>query len=236
MRSDILPNPCRPTNVPPHAEVCLQALVMQGIGGRISLGGAFGLLHYFDHRPTHDVDAWWAASVTSAERGEVVRAIEAALSPYGQVQKRCWGDVVSVELHQGDRAVFSFQIAQRSVQLRPSVTAQWLGVPLDSFADVVASKMVALIERGAPRDFRDVYALCKAGLTAPDGCWQLWRQRQQLAGSDADLHRARLAILTHLARIALHRPLEGIHDPDQRAEAERVRTWFQEEFSGASLE
>jgi predicted nucleotidyltransferase component of viral defense system len=30
---------------------------------------------------------------------------------------------------------------------------------IDSFGDLVASKMVALVERGAPRDFFDIFTL-----------------------------------------------------------------------------
>jgi hypothetical protein len=96
--------------------------------------------------------------------------------------------------------------------------------------------MVALVERGAPRDFRDIHALCYSALTTPKQCWQLWRKRQRLAGSDTDSHRARLAIQTHLARIALHRPLDEIPDPEQRAEAEELRSWFQEEFLDALMD
>jgi hypothetical protein len=109
-------------------------------------------------------------------------------------------------------------------------------VALDSFPDVVASKMVALIERGAPRDFRDVFALCDAGLTTPEECWQVWQQRQQLADSDADSHRARLAIETHLTRIALHKPLDEISEPSQKEEVRRVRVWFREEFLDALVD
>jgi hypothetical protein len=42
--------PTRPTNIPRHAEVCLQALVADGLNQKISLGGTFGLLHYLDYR------------------------------------------------------------------------------------------------------------------------------------------------------------------------------------------
>src|SRR3990172_4781576 len=101
---------------------------------------------------------------------------------------------------------FSFQIARRSAQLASSAQAPWIEVLLDSFQDLVASKMEALVERGAPRDFRDIYELCQAGLLAPPECWRLWQQRQQLAGSDADAARAQIAIETHLARIAVQRP------------------------------
>ena len=102
--------------------------------------------------------------------------------------------------------------------------------------DLIASKMVSLVELGAPRDFRDLHAFCQAGLATPQECWQLWAQRQQKDGSDTDPYRARLAVETHLMRICLHRPLESIVEPDRRAEAERVRSWFEEEFLHAVLD
>ena len=67
-------------------------------------------------------------------------------------------------------------------------------------------------------------------LQEAEQCWALWEKRQELAGSDTDRQRGRLAIETHLARIAQHRPLAGIADSAQRAEADQVRRWFQEEM------
>ncbi len=223
----------RPTHLPEYAEVCLQALVAHNLGDKISLGGAFGLLHYLDYRPTHDVDAWWVTTTAMSEREQVVSVIETALQPFGQVRRRVWGDVVSIELMQAGKAVFSFQIAQRSARLHDSTPAPWVDVLLDSFPDLVASKMVALVERGAPRDFKDIYALCQVGLTSSLECWQWWRQRQSLAESDIDPYRARLAVETHLARIAQHRPLAQIRDITQRTTAQQVRIWFTEEFLNA---
>jgi len=228
--------PQRPAHLSDHAVACLQALAAAGLGETISLGGALGLLHYLDYRPTHDVDAWWNAAATAGEQQRVVQAIEATLRTFGPVKTRAWGDVVSVELLEEGRVVFSFQIARRSAQLEPSAPAPWIPVLLDSFPDLVASKMVALVERGAPRDFRDVHALCQAGLTTPRECWELWRRRQRLAGSDTDADRARLAVETHLARIAQHRPLDRIADPRQRAEAAQVRAWFAQEFLNGFLD
>jgi len=72
---------------------------------------------------------------------------------------------------------------------------------LDSFEDLVANKMIALVERCAPRDFLDIYRLCAESLVTPSRCWLLWSKRQHLAGSDTDNARERLAVLTHLARI-----------------------------------
>jgi predicted nucleotidyltransferase component of viral defense system len=167
---------------------------------------------------------------TAEERQQVVQAIQDALQPFGAVRVRTWGDVVSVELWQERRVVFSFQVAHRSAQLTPPQPVPWTDTWLDSFPDLVAAKMMALVERGAPRDFRDIYTLCQTGATTAEQCWTLWQQRQQLAGSDTDAARARLAVQTHLTRIALHRPLNQIADPTERAAAEQVRTWFEMEF------
>lgn len=219
-----------PTHLSEYTQACLNALADQGLGEAISVGGGLGLLHYFDYRTTHDVDAWWTDAATPPVRTEVIRVLETTLAPYGPIKTRAWGEVVSVELALEGQVVFSFQIAARDAQLEPSTKLPWADVWLDSLPDLVASKMVALIERGAPRDFRDIYAVCQAGLMTSKQCWALWQRRQQLAGSDADQARARLAIETHLARIEQHRPLTHIGDALARAQAEHVRTWFRETF------
>lgn len=225
--------PERPVHFPEYGAICLEALARAGLGTRISLGGASGLLHYLDYRPTYDVDAWWAPGISPDDRDQVIAVVRAALQPFGEVRTRAWGDVVSMELLQGGQAVFTFQIASRTAQLEPSRPAPWVDVLLDSLPDLIASKMVALVERGAPRDFRDIYTLCQAGLTTPEECWSLWRRRQEAAHSDTDFQRARLAVETHLSRIAQHRPLETIPDPQRRAEAARLRQWFHTEFLDA---
>lgn len=226
-------SPRRPTNLSEYAKLCLDALSAAGLGDRVSIGGALGLLHYLDYRTTHDVDAWWVPTATGDERQATIQVIEETLRPFGKVRIRTWGDVTSIELARHDNLVFSFQIAGRSAQLHPSGALPWADVLLDSFPDLVASKMVALVERGAPRDFRDIDAVCKADLTDAEQCWQWWRERQRAAGSDEDTARAQLAVETHLARIAQHRPLSSIQNSAERSEAKRVRTWFLGEFLDA---
>lgn len=223
-------HPQQPSHLSSYAQACLEALVKANLAGRISLGGALGLFHYLDYRPTHDVDAWWSESVTEQQKQAVVQLLETTLSDFGSVRVRTWGDVASVELSQEGKTVFSFQIAARSVRLEESISAGWIDIPLDSLADLAASKMMALVERGAPRDFLDIFTLCQAGLLSMDECWGLWCRRQTLAGSDADTWRARLAIETHLERIALQRPLEKIADLGQREQARQVRDWFLSDF------
>ncbi|HYX26424.1 MAG TPA: nucleotidyl transferase AbiEii/AbiGii toxin family protein [Thermoanaerobaculia bacterium] len=231
-----MPEPVRPSSLSEYAERTLAALAAADLGHVISVGGAIGLLHYLDYRKTDDVDAWWASTATSEDRERVLATVESTLRFFGEVQTRQWGEVVSLELKKGGKTVFSFQIASRSVQLQPPTTLSWIDVELDSLPDLVASKMVALVERGAPRDFRDIYVVCHAGLVSPADCWRLWRERQQRAGSDTDPSRARLAVETHLTRISQHRPLEAIADPAQRAEAEAVRSWFAQELLHAQLD
>jgi Nucleotidyl transferase AbiEii toxin, Type IV TA system len=228
------PQPRRPEHLPDYSEMCLQALVDHGLAEKISLGGALGLLHYLDYRDTHDVDAWWADTAAEADRQQVLHILEEVLSQAGEVKTRAWGDVVSVELVRARKTVFSFQIARRSAQLEPSSLAPWIRVPLDSLADLVASKMVALVERGAPRDFRDIHAVCQAGLLTPRDCWRLWQRRQAAAGNSADVERATLAIQTHLARIAQHRRLDHIADSTQQQQAEAVRAWYLGAFLDAA--
>lgn len=228
--------PKKPTHIPDYAEICLNALVDHNLGQKISLGGAFALLHYLDYRPTNDVDAWWDVAASPQEREQVIERIANALQTQGDVRQRRWGSVVSIELLKGKRKIFSFQIAERSALLHDVQSAEWIGVQMDSFEDLIASKMVALVERGAPRDFRDIYAVCQAGFASVGGCWQLWRKRQELADSDPDLARGSLAVQTHLKRIETQRPLANIPDKAQREQAEQTRIWFKREFIHAALD
>ena len=153
----------RPSNIPSYADLCLKALAAAGLGEKVSLGGAFGLLHYLDYRPTYDVDAWWVPTTTAQERQRVIDAIAEALASVGEVHSRAWGDLVSIELLEGKRKTFSFQIAQRSAQLRPSAPLNWANSLLDSFDDLIASKMVALVERGVAR--RATFAMSMLSVT-----------------------------------------------------------------------
>jgi hypothetical protein len=222
-----------PTTIPPHARPCFDAIAAAGLGRSISIGGGFGLSHYLEYRTTHDVDAWWTEAATPDIRRQVVAVIEDVLRRSGPVRTRTWGEVTSIELTQEGKVVFGFQIADRSGLLKPLEEGPWPGgILLDSFDDLVASKMIALVERGAPRDFRDIHALCGAGLLDPPDCWHLWESRLAAAGEPVDPRRARLAIRSHLARIESARPLAGITDAGQQEQAAQVRGWFTREFLG----
>lgn len=222
--------PQRPTHLSRFAQKSLTALEDAGLAGCVSVGGGLGLLHYLDYRTTHDVDAWWAPTATEETMRKVIACVKETLEEDGEVDVNRWGEVTSIELKKEGETVFGFQIARRSAQLAESVKADWVQVPVDSLDDILASKMVALVERGAPRDFRDIYVACTDGLVTAEKCWELWQERQKRSGSDTDMQRARLAVETHLERIALQRPLDGIEDDDARAKAATTREWFREVF------
>jgi hypothetical protein len=58
--------------VPEYAQACLDAIAASGLGSHISMGGAFGLAHYYEYRPTHDVDAWWEEPVSLEQRQAII--------------------------------------------------------------------------------------------------------------------------------------------------------------------
>ena len=232
--------PKQPEHLSIYAKECLEALVEAGLANTISLGGAFGLFHYFDYRPTHDVDAWWIEDVTEAKKQEVIQILQSTLERFGIVRVRSWGDLTSVELSQEGKTVFSFlfhsatdasqKLTFRSQRLEDLNVAGWIDVPLDSFEDLVSTKMNALVQRGAPRDFLDIYSICKAELISVEECWELWHKRQELIGNEHDDDKAHLAIETHLKRIELQRPLAQIENTEQRENAKKVREWFVNSF------
>jgi predicted nucleotidyltransferase component of viral defense system len=222
--------PKQPATISPYAHACLNALVKENLANLISIGGGFGLFHYLDYRTTHDVDAWWNETVTVQDKNLISATLEKTLSKFGKVKVRKWGDVVSIELVEENKTIFSFQLASRSVRLENSVSANWINVPLDSLPDLVASKMTALIERGSPRDFLDIFSICQSELVTISECWSLWRKRQALVNSDENTARAKLAIETHLVRIATHRPLHKITNTLEREQAETLRNWFLNAF------
>lgn len=226
--------PKKPQNLSEYALRCLDALSQSGLANKLSLGGAVGLMHYLEYRPTNDVDAWWIPSTTESERRAVTELLEATLTPFGEVRTRTWGDVTNVELRQEGKTVFSFQIAERSALLEEPRPSPWPGILLDDLSDLVASKMTALVERGAPRDFLDIYHLCEQGIVLPEHCWRLWQTRQEAAEGEADRERALLAIQLHLARIEAHRPLSQIKDRGARESADQLRHWYREVFLNAT--
>lgn len=220
-----------PKSLNSFAHACLEALKKSDVGQFIALGGAVGLAHYHDYRTTKDVDAWWSYKATEKDKKSVIEVIKTTLENFGEVSIRRFGDVVSIDLRQGKQVSFNFQIATRSALLLPPVKSPWYPIALDSFDDLVASKMTALIVRGAPRDFLDIYEICRQKQRTIPNCWKLWQEREDKRGiTDVDLKIGCEALLLHLTRIEKVRPLETIDNVEQRNNAKKVRDWFKHEF------
>jgi hypothetical protein len=193
--------------------------------GRIVLGGAFALKHYLDYRTTHDCDAWWDRAATRDERRGILAEIRdalARLNPGAEISAESWGDVDSLKVIESGRAVFSFQIADRAVQMEPYVDSGWGGVRIETLRDNLGSKMCALVERGAPRDFGDIYEAAKRLAWTPAELWELWRRKNP----DRSLADAAALVRIHLEGIVARRPLASITDPGDRDRAALVRAWF----------
>lgn len=213
------------------ADASLKALQNSGLGKYISLGGAVGLAHYFDYRSTKDVDAWWTVDATEKIKNQVINFLKTTLKEFGEISIRRFGDVVSVDVKEKSQVIFNFQIASRSALLNSTVESPWHPIQLDSYDDLIASKMTALIERGAPRDFLDIYESCKQKLITVQDCWELWQKRERLRGNEnMDKKIGCEALLLHLKRIEKIRPLESIENLEKRESAEKVRKWFKNEF------
>jgi hypothetical protein len=237
------PNPLEPSKSParggatkeaalrmkidPLAESILTELSQHPASGQIVLGGYFALRHHVNYRTTHDFEAWWRTRADAQAEAGIRAAMQKVASDKGLLlSERRFGETVSFELSQGKSKVFSFQIAVRSVELEPPQASAWPPILIETLADNVASKMTALVDRGSPRDFTDIYQVVTAGLQSIAKCWTLWEKKNP--GEQCD--QSKQKVLLHLAALEQRRPESGIADPNERERASIVRRWFREEF------
>ncbi|MGH9632321.1 MAG: hypothetical protein ACRD7E_28790, partial [Bryobacteraceae bacterium] len=126
----------------------------------------------------------------------------------------------------GDTKTFSFQIAVRSVALEEPVPSAWPPILIETLHDNAGSKMNALVNRGAPRDFLDIKHLVDEGLLPVVACWELWAKKNE----GQTIASAKQKVLHHLLSLESRRPLESIEDSLERRQAEATREWFRHEF------
>ena len=217
----------KPLSLHPLAEDILQRLSRFPDASEIVLGGYFALQHYAGYRTTRDIDAWWKSRATrSAE--EALRTVmqEVAQASGYELKERSFADTLSLELHRGGVKEFSFQIAVRSVVLEEPVTSAWPPILIETLSDNVGSKMNALVNRGAPRDFLDIRRVVEVELLAAESCWRLWAKKNTGGSIDSAKQKVRF----HLVALEGRRPLETIADPAERRNAQETREWFKREF------
>ena len=220
--------PERPTTLTPLAEATLTELSQEPLAVNIVLGGGIALKHYDDFRGTQDIDAWWR----DARDPETLTRIGETLGKVAQtyafaLEQRQFGATDSFELKgRSGKKEFSFQIAVRDVALAEPLVSSWPPLWIETLQDNIGSKMNALTNRGAPRDFLDIYRVVQDRLLSVETCWQLW----QAKNPGASPTQARGQTLSHLRRLQSRRPLTAIADETERQNADALRQWYQGVF------
>jgi hypothetical protein len=217
----------KPENLDPLAEIILERLRRNPASSEIILGGYFGLQHYLNYRQTHDIDAWWRQRAT-VETEQAIRQVmqEVAGERGARYLERRFGETLSFEMAEPDGRRMSFQIAVRDIALDAPQESPWAPILIETMRDNVASKMNALVNRGAPRDFLDIQKTVEAGLISGEECWRLW----SLKNPGQRVADAKGKTLLNLENLEQRRPLDQMEDPAARARAQAVRDWFRREF------
>ena len=220
--------PVVPPSLPKIAHQLLARISKEPLAGEIVIGGGIALKHYVDYRPTQDIAAWWRAERNSEAFDQIVASVSdvASQNALGVVYRH-FGTTDSLELKDllTGQKVFSFQIAVRDIGIDSAQTSSWPPIQLETLRDNIGSKMNALVNRGAPRDFVDIFEIVHRGLATRTDCWMLW-QTKNPAGS---LSQAQIDVIASLERIAQRRPLESLVEAE-REPADKLRAWFGDEF------
>ena len=220
-------HPRKPATLPPYAEEILARLAQSPESNVVVLGGYLALKHYLDYRQTHDIDAWWRTTRNPAAEAAIRTAMGQVAQNHGLgMTERTFGEVTSFEFVAGRQKVFSFQIAPRSLYLSEPVLSPWPPLLMETFEDNIASKMNALVNRGAPRDFVDIRTVVEQGLLSAQTCWALWQRRNPHDTIVSGQQKA----LFHLCALEARRPLDSIQDALQRQRDAETRAWFRDCF------
>lgn len=223
MRADIVPRV--PASLPDIARDLLAELGKQQEAKSIVIGGGVALMHYMDTRTTVDLDAWWADGVDAAAFAKADAIAQEIAHRRGlELERRRFGDVASLDFvdPSSKQKVFAFQIASRDRTLDAPQASPWGFLPIETLRDNLASKMEALVARGAPRDFVDVKAAVDVGFATAPELWDLWRHKAPAR----DVVQAKLHVLHHLEGIERRAPLSAIADEERRQSLHVARLWY----------
>lgn len=222
------PKPQAPKNLHPLSRELLENLAGHAEAAEIVIGGGVALSHYLEYRDTVDLDAWWRTEPRADVLAFVEGAMQALAARHGfDYRRRTWGETESLELMRGGQKQFSFQISMRTRYLDEVIPADWQPVWIETLRDNVASKMTALVQRGAPRDFLDIHELCTCGVASMEQCWSWFSEKHP----DISVDEAKRKIIARLAMIETTRPLEKIQSREKREKAALVRHWYRHTFA-----
>ncbi len=221
--------PIRPSNVEPLTARVLNRLAEHPAEARsMILGGGFAMNHYLAPRMTFDVDTWWTKDSTNDDRKaalEVLREILPEVADeFGMAfseRANASHEMISLELRDAERT-FSYQIAPHTIELdSPFVDeSPWAPIPIETLRDNVASKVNALVARGAPRDFSDIHRVIDDGVMSVEEVWDLWSKKNP----DQDVELAKAQVVKRIESIELRRPLERLPE-EHREQVASDRGW-----------
>ncbi|PSB29608.1 nucleotidyl transferase AbiEii/AbiGii toxin family protein [Chlorogloea sp. CCALA 695] len=225
---NILPVP--PEDLDPLAAEILGGLRGQSDAKTLILGGYFALKHYLNYRQTKDIDAWWSQSSTPAERQAAINLLTKVLTQVAgqnslELDERRSATTLSLELKRDGATIFSVQIADRDRELEPPIPSPYPPVQIETLRDNIGAKMNALVNRGAPRDFVDIYAIAQSGMATVPELWDCWQQKNP----QLDLHSAKAQVLRFLNGIEQRRPIEQM-PATERTRLTSVRGWFRQQL------
>lgn len=192
------------------------------------LGGGLALAHYLEFRPTNDADCWWEENTPETEKeaileelSEIIKEEAGHMVNDAEISKRNWGETASIEVKAGNKKIFSWQISSRTKKLDAYIPSPYGILKIETLKDNLASKMCALVARGAPRDFLDIHTAIKHNLTSWENCWTLWKAKNP--GKEQRLAEQNIAM--SLTGIEIRRPLPSVPE-EQRARAAELRSFF----------
>jgi hypothetical protein len=228
--------PKKPSTIDPLALEVLEKLrAHPNEAQNIVLGGYFALKHYIDYRSTADIDGWWKREITPGEREatiERLRSIVAEVAEHNGLtfkeRHRSTSEVLSFDFSQDNRPRFSIQVAPRSIEIAQPLTdrSPWAPIPIETFEDNIASKMNALVERGAPRDFQDIRAVVMSKLLSIDDAWALWQAKNPTLTTTE----GKIQVLKHIESIECRRPIEAVPE-GERQQVKAARNWIRDAFT-----
>jgi len=223
-------NPPRiPENLNPYTREVLEQLGRSKAAESFILGGGVALSHYHPYRQTVDLDGWWKREKDESTVAEIRAILSKIAARDGlSLQARTWGETMSLELSKEGKKIFSTQISVRTHALDTPCASPWGHLPIETLRDNLASKMTALVERGAPRDFLDIQTVCDAGLTTSAECWTFYAEKHGL--DPLQMNDAKAKVLTNLAKIEKFRPLHTIENASQRQQTRKICNWYKQEL------
>jgi len=143
--------PIIPKNLNPLALGVLNALTQHSESNSIILGGYFALKHYLDYRDTKDIDAWWVQGLWEPDQKRLFNDFKKLIEDFAysqnmEIRERKTRNMQSMlKYMQTAKQFFSFQIANREIQLCEPLTSPYPPILIETLESSLASRITTFI-------------------------------------------------------------------------------------------